>query len=70
MDEQRQPDLRGIQLADYNGKPALMLDGAPMKDLNYLVLDVSLTASGAEPEIKPPDNVIRGVPPVKKLPFE
>jgi len=70
IDEQRQPDLRDMQLADYNGKPALMLDNAPMKDLNYLVLDVSLTAPGAEPQAKPPENNIRGVPPVKKIPFE
>jgi hypothetical protein len=46
MDEQRQTDLRGIKLGEYNGRAALLRDEAPLKDLNYLVLDVSLNASG------------------------
>jgi hypothetical protein len=75
MDEQRQPDLRGIKLDDYGGKAALLLDGAPIKDLNYLVLDVTLATPSAEqqmlsvpPQMQPSKNVIRGVPPAAKSP--
>jgi hypothetical protein len=82
MDEQRQPDLRGIKLDDYGGKAALLLDGAPIESLNYLVLDVSLATLGAEqqmqfeqpqmqpeqPQMQPSENIIRGIPPAAKSP--
>jgi len=76
MDEQRQPDLRGVKLDDHGGKAALLLDGAPLRNLNYLILDVAMMASGAAPQaqpgqpldqpINPPGNIIRGIPPAPK----